>query len=250
LENGQDAKESCVTFKLKMKSEGKPPTVGGLFSTDIYIDSSTAWIDIWFLSKRKPLVMYNVTLETTLQAYRDAIRNAAFDATYDMNNESQMQELDMEVISRDPKNGTVTARFPKPKPRPEFGGLTSKQWHDKQEKRIANSGEICVYEHWTLHRNYHVGIGLHATIHEPLLTIEVINRFVEWFLQTEAEYLGTQPFQFSYEQCIAAEKSGHDSNRLLDSPSEKITMRDEYDFSNAVRSPYAALLKESDDKTE
>ena len=161
-----------------------------------------------------------------------------------------MQELEMEVISRDPKTGAVTAQFPEPKPRPEFGGLTSKQWHDKQEERIANSGEISVYENWTLHRNYCAGIGLHATIHEPFLTIDVINRFVVRFLEQETEYLGTQAFQFSYEQCIAAEKSGHDSNRLLDSASEKITMRDEYDFSNAIKSPYAAMLKESDNKTE
>jgi hypothetical protein len=228
------AQRKLCYIQVKNEIRQQSPVIGGLFSTHSYIESNTAWIDIWFLSKRKPLVMYNVTLDTTLQAYRDAVWNAAFDATYDLNNESQMQELEMEVISRDPKTGMVTTRFPEARPRPEFGGLTSSQWQDIQEERIANSGEIRVYEKWTLHRDYRTGVGLHATIHEPYLTIEAINLFVTKFLEKETEYCGMQAFHFSYEQCVAAKMSGHDSNRLLNSVSEKVTMRDEYDFSNAV----------------
>jgi hypothetical protein len=233
-------------IQVKNEIRRQAPVIGGLFSTHSYINSNTSWLDIWFLSK-KNLVMYNVTLDTTLQAYRDAIWNAAFDATFDINNESHMQELEMEVLSRDAKTGAVTTRFADPLPRAEFGGFTSMQWQKAQEERLADSGQIQVYEKWTLHRDYSCGIGLHATIHEPCLTIDVINQFIKIFLENETEYRGEQSFQFSYEQCKEAEKSGQDSNVIVD-PLEwqiagQIEKRKEYDFSNAINNPYAALLK-------
>jgi hypothetical protein len=66
-------------------------------------------------------------------------------------------------------------------------------------------------------------------------------------LENEAEYTGKQSFQFSYEQCRAAERSGQDSNAIVDPLEWRIAgqsdMREEYDFSNAIKNPYAALLK-------
>jgi hypothetical protein len=233
-------------IRVKNEIRRQAPVIGGLFSTHSYINTNTAWLDIWFLGKQ-PLVMYNVTLDTTLQAYRDAIWNAAFDATFATNNELLAQELEMEVLSRDAKTGVVTTRFSDPPPRAEFGGLTSMQWQKAQEERLADSGQIQVFEKWTLHRDYSSGIGLHATIHEPYLTIAAINRFIKRFLENEAEYKGEQAFQFSFEQCTAAERSGQDSNAIVDPLEWKSAwqsdMREEYDFSNAIKNPYAALLK-------
>jgi hypothetical protein len=237
-------KRSYIRVKNEIRRQA--PVIGGLFSTHSYINTNTAWLDIWFLGK-KPLVMYNVTLDTTLQAYRDAIWNAAFDATFAANKELLAQELEMEVLSRDAKTGVVTTQFPDPLPRTEFGGLTSMQWQKAQEERLADSGQIQVFEKWTLHRDYSCGTGLHATIHEPYLTINAINRFIKIFLENEAEYKGEQSFQFTYDQCMAAEKSGQDSNAIVD-PLDweavgRSELREEYDFSNAIRNPYAALRK-------
>jgi hypothetical protein len=233
-------------IRVKNEIRRQAPVIGGLFSTHSYINTNTAWLDIWFLGK-KPLVMYSVTLDTTLQSYRDAIWNAAFNATFAVNSELLAQELEMEVLSRDAKTGVVTTQFPDPLPRAEFGGLTSMQWQKAQEERLADSGQIQVFEKWTLHRDYSCGIGLHATIHEPYLTIDAINRFIKRFLENEAEYKGEQSFQFSFEQCRAAERSGQDSNAIVDplewNIAEQSDMRDEYDFSNAIKNPYAARLR-------
>jgi hypothetical protein len=200
------AQRKLCYIQVKNEIRLQAPEFGGLFSCDSYIDSNNSWLDLWFLSKRRPLVMYNVTLDTTIQAYCELISDAAFDATYDLKNEAMMRELEMKVESRDRRTGAVTAAFTDPPPRAEFNGLTSTEWYRQQEKHIAKAGELRVYEKWTLHHDYSTGIGLHAVVHEPFLTIDAVNRFVKRFLLDEIEFMGVEPFRFTYDEYEGAIK--------------------------------------------
>jgi hypothetical protein len=53
---------------------------------------------------------------------------------------------------------------------------------------IAIEGTIQALEKWPLHRDYSYGIGLHAILGVPFLTIDAINRFVERYLASESAY--------------------------------------------------------------
>jgi hypothetical protein len=69
-----------------------------------------------------------------------------------------------------------------------------------QCQAITNSGEVQVFERWTLHRNYHRGIGLHATIDVPYLTIDAVNAFIDRFLKEEANFRDPTPRTYRYDQ--------------------------------------------------
>jgi hypothetical protein len=205
----------------------------------------------YLVSRQTALGNVNVTLDTTLQAYRDAIWNAAFDATFATNNELLVQELEMEVLSRDAKTGVVTTRFSDPPPRAEFGGLTSTQWQKAQEERLADSGQIQVFEKWTLHSDYSCGIGLHATIHEPYLTKTRLIGLSNGFWKTRPNTRASNRSSFLLSSAgllngagkIVMRLSTPWSGKLLSKATCLKSMIFEYDFSNAIKNPYAALLK-------
>jgi hypothetical protein len=64
-----------------------------------------------------------------------------------------------------------------------------------------------------LHHDYHNGIGLHATLDVPVLTIEAVNAFIDRFLMTEANFLDPTPHTYHYEQISYW---GLDSNALIE----------------------------------
>jgi len=78
--------------------------------------------------------------------------------------------------------------------------LSRIEWVERQIPRIANDGTITVYEGWTLHHDYRFGIGLHATLDVPCLTIEAVNAFVQRFLAFEVEYANPNPISYRYDE--------------------------------------------------
>jgi len=79
-------------------------------------------------------------------------------------------------------------------------GCPGAEWVERQIPHIANDGTITVYEGWTLHHDYRFGIGLHATLDVPCLTIKAVNAFVQRFLAAEAEYANPNPISYRYHE--------------------------------------------------
>lgn len=186
------------------------PVLGGKFTTHDYIHGQNGWIDANFLGA-KPPVSYSLALQTTTCEYKELVRGRAWELSYDLAPERELPLFDGAV--KDPKTGNYVSLCREPRRYPELENMTRLQWCQAQHQKIANSGEIQVFEKWTLHHDYHHGIGLHATIDVPVLTIETVNAFIDRFLMTEANFLDPTPHTYRYEQ---VSYWGLDSNALIE----------------------------------
>lgn len=169
--------------------------LGGLFYTHDYLHGENGWIDGYFLSARTK-TFYNFALQTTRYAYVEAVRDAAWDAA------DKLVPYDFDIIrhsERDPETGLYRLNFPVDNGSVAFGGLTRMAWIDGETRRLADLRETTVREEVTLHRDYAYGIGLHATIDVPALTVETVNAFIRRFLEQEAEWKG-EPLSFTWDE--------------------------------------------------
>ena len=163
---------------------------GGLFSTHDYLHGKNWWIDCMFLG-RKPPVFYNCVLDTTRNTYKEQVRELAYERSYVLAPDDGPGLLEQAV--RDPVSGMWTSTLTEAERLDALGGLSRHEWVEQQIPHIADSAVIKIHEGWTLHRDYRFGIGLHAILDAPYLTIDVVNAFVERFLATEAGYANPKP---------------------------------------------------------
>ena len=184
--------------------------LGGKFTTDSYIHGQNGWIDAHFLGT-KPPISYSLLLQTTTCEYRELVQSRAWDMSYELAPERELPLFDSAV--KDPKTGHIVRLRSEPLLYPELENMTRLQWSKAQQQKIADSGDIQVFEKWTLHHDYHRGVGLHATIDVPFLTIEAINAFIDRFLMTETNFFDPTPHTYRYEQ---VSHWGLEPNALID----------------------------------
>lgn len=175
-----------------------PPTLGGRFYTHQYVHGDNGWLDVYFLGLRKPL-FYNATLQTTRHAYKELVWDRAWDLSFEV----APTEHDLPVwegVYKDPATGRYITSAREPHRYPELGGLTRLDWVYGQLAAIADRGETSVMEGWSLHRGYHSGIGLHATLDVPSLTVEAVNAFIDRFLQSPTALAAGERRSFRFDQ--------------------------------------------------
>ena len=186
------------------------PVLGGKFTTHDYMHGNNYWLDAHFVGT-KPPVFYSLALQTTIFEYKELVGNRAWELSYELAPERELLLFDSSI--KDHKTGNVVSSFREPYRYPELENMTRLQWAEAQHQKIADSGDIHVFENWTLHHDYRDGIGLHATIDVPVLTIEAVNAFVDRFLMVEANFLDPTPHTYRYEQILYW---GMDSNALIE----------------------------------
>ncbi len=171
--------------------------LGGLFYTHDYVHGENGWVDIYFLGKEAG-VFYNVTLQTARYEYKEEVSQAAWDAADAL----VPHRFNLfEDAKKDPVTGYYVSN-----PKPEgaldaFGGLTRFDWIREKEKEIADARTVKVHARVELDRDYAHGIGLHATIDVPFLTVEAINAFIRDFLaRGEKPWRDGNALSFSHEE--------------------------------------------------
>lgn len=184
--------------------------LGGKFTTDSYIHGQNGWIDAHFLGT-KPPISYFLALQTTTCEYCELVKSRAWEMSYELAPERELPLFDRAI--QDPKTGHIIRLLSEPLLYPELENMTRLQWSKAQHQKISDSGHIQVFEKWTLHHDYHNGIGLHATIDVPVLTIDTVNEFIDRFLMTEANFFDPTPHTYRYEQ---VSYWGLDSNALIE----------------------------------
>lgn len=170
--------------------------LGGRFYTHNYMHGENGWIDGYFLGVKKP-IFYNFALQTVPYAYKELVEIRAWDMSYEVAPVDGDPSI-FERTFKDPISGLHVTPPHEPCRYPEFDSMTRYDWAQTQYQKIADSLEIKVFEHWTLHHDYHSGIGLHATVDVPFLTIEAVNEFIDRFLQSEAEFTSQEPRSFYF----------------------------------------------------
>jgi hypothetical protein len=189
-------RRKAAYIAVKNRIRRAAPMLGGQFATHDYLHGRNGWIDAFFLGRKAPL-FYNLTIETARHAFREAVHDRAWQRSYELAPERESLFLDAGV---DPKSGYRTFRGREPARYPELDGNTRVEWVQAHLQPIADSGQIEVFEAWELHRDYVAGIGLHATIDVPYVTIDAVNGFIDRFLATEANYRDPRPRTWRYEQ--------------------------------------------------
>lgn len=172
------------------------PILGGKFTTHDYMHGENGWIDACFLGHKAP-VFYNLSIQTAIYAYREAVQDVAWDRSYVLAPE---REPLFENAVVDPKTGNRSYSRREPVEYPELGGMTRFDWINAQLPAIADSGEVSVFEDWSIHRDYVWGVGLHVTLDVPAITIPVMNDFIDRFLATESDYRDPSPGSWRYDQ--------------------------------------------------
>ena len=197
-------------MRIRSRIQRAAPVLGGKFTTHTYMHGHNGWIDAHFLGT-KPPVSYSLALQTTLCEYKELVRSRAWELSDELAPEWDLPLFDGAV--KDPTTGHYVSRRREPVRYPELENMTRLDWCEAQHQKIADSGDIHVFEKWTLQHDYHYGIGLHATINVPVLTIEAVNAFIDRFLATEANFLDSTPHTYRYDQVL---HWGLDANALIE----------------------------------
>jgi hypothetical protein len=196
-------RQKQMHFSVKRDILRAAPVLGGLFYTHDYLHGKNGWIDCYFLGKDK-FTFYNCTLETTRYAYKEAVN----DTTWNSANELLPYDYNL-IFSRDGKESQpdINAKHA------EFGGLTRFEWIEGEQRRLADARSIQVFERLSLHNDYCFGIGLHATIDVPYLTVDTVNNFISQFLEDEKPYCRNDALTYSYDDI---EYWGLESNAIVE----------------------------------
>ena len=197
-------------LRVKNRITRAAPVLGSNFTTHTYMHGNNGWIDAHFLGT-KPPVSYSLALQTTRYEYKELVRTRAWELSYDLAPELDLPLFDGAV--KDPTTGHYVSHRREPVRYTELQNMTRLDWCEAQHQKIADSGDIHVFENWTLHDDYHNGIGLHATINVPVLTIEAVNAFIDRFLIIEANFLDPTPLTYRYKQ---VSHWGLDANALME----------------------------------
>ena len=203
-------KRKSAYIRIRNRIKRAAPVLGGRFTTHTFMNGNNGWIDAHFLGT-KPPIFYNLMLQTTHCEYKELVRSRAWELSDELAPERDLPLFD--GAFKDPKTGNYVSRRREPVRYPELENMTRLDWCGAQHQKIADSGDIQVCEKWTLQHYYHHGIGLHATIDVPVLTIEAVNAFIDRFLVTEANFLDSTPHTYRYDQ---VSHWGLDANALME----------------------------------
>lgn len=185
------------------------PVLGGLFYTHDYMHGKNSWLDGYFLGPVP--VFYNFAIETAIHRFKEECMDAAWDEADAL----VPHRFNLfEGAKKDPVTGNYVCNVREPRNHPEFGGLTRIDWVMKRAAELAEEGKIEVFEEVSLHRDYRHGIGLHATVNVPFLTVDAVNAFIRTFLEGgEKAWRGETPLRFTAEQI---EHWGLESNAIVE----------------------------------
>lgn len=175
-------------IKVKNRIRHAAPVLGGTFYAPHCSCNSDAHLGILFLGRKAP-VFYDAELRTARCAYFEKVLELATDKSYELVPHHWTSISGLFVKAPDDEHYTLARdknRYP------AFGRLTRDEWIDEQICVIADSGEVQVFEEWTLERRFASGIGLFATLDVPRFGVDNVNAFVARFLETEGDYHGTQ----------------------------------------------------------
>lgn len=189
--------KKAAYISVKNDIQRAAPVLGGKFTTHDYIHGDNGWLDIYFLGIKAP-IFYNVSLCTTRYAYVQAVQKEAMERSHALVVDTEPSWLDRAY--KDPHSGNwITPAYEHPT-HPEFGGITRFEWERSQYEAIANSGAVQVFPAWTIHHDYSFGIGLHATIDAPHLTIDYINAFIDQFMKVQVAHHDSKPCCYRFDE--------------------------------------------------
>ncbi|MCX7140515.1 MAG: hypothetical protein NT123_05310 [Proteobacteria bacterium] len=201
-------KQAYIEIKNKIRRHA--PVLGGLFTTHDFMHGKNGWIDGFFLGRKAP-IFYNFVLDTTRNMYKERVRELAFDRSYEIVPDCEFGIFDAMVT--DSETGMWTTTPADPMHFTQFGGLSRDEWVEQQIPIIANERVVQVFEEWTLHNDYGYGVGLHATIDVPYLTIEAVNDFIPRFMEFKAVFHSRVALTYSHDEI---ERWGIESNAIVD----------------------------------
>lgn len=136
---------------IRIKNEIRQTALdyGGLFTSHDVITGEIQWVDFCFLSKKEK-IPWNACIDTAKLAYQDKISEKA----------------------RNELNQTFGADW-----------HTRYEWLRIREKELPDTGKVFINESIEIDCSYRFGRGLHNIKNVENITVDVINKFIEVFLE-------------------------------------------------------------------
>lgn len=192
----RERKEAYIWVKNRIRES--EPILGAPFFTDDYIYGENAWVDVYFMSRRRPRMFYNATLSTLKYMYTDSLLLKAFDAVDELIPEEyssmHMRVVDNRLMFPDYEmvdGKEVPIKFP------ALGGKTKMDWIYEEQRRLVDTREHPVYEEVELDYSYATGIGLHAQIDADGIGVDDVIRFMErFYVNGERGWVSEEPVTY------------------------------------------------------
>jgi len=173
------------------------PILGGQFYTHQYLHGRNSWLDLYFLGHKAP-TFYNATLQTSRDAYHAAVEKAALDRSYELAPDAEPSRWKAAI--KDPWTGLFVVSASEPRSYPELDGLTRSAWVDREMRLIADAHTVQLFERWELQDDYAHGLGLHVTLNVEYLNVEVINTFIQRFMEAPGQsYCDSTPLTYGFD---------------------------------------------------
>lgn len=172
-------------MRLRRNIRQATPQLGGLWYTNDYVHGHNSWVDVYFVDSATRTI-YNATLETLASRAGELAQARAYDEAAEREPPPDLFSCFVRVA------GTRSSQlvFPPDPPRAAFDGLTRSDWVKQRAAALLDAGQIAVCPETTLHRNYNYGIGVHATLHVPGLSVAIISDWVREFLANPVAWRG------------------------------------------------------------
>lgn len=183
-------REKCLKIKNDLRHG---VNCGKNFVTmyDLSASPDHGWMDIYFLSKKDPAILYVAALVSSLMELSEKIDEKAYDE-----HEELFPDYDQELtFEKFDKNLSILVWGKKSMPEHDRYG-----WVKNRKAELAKEALPPIYENVRLDYSYRSGIGLHATLKQETFTKEDIDAFIEDFWANgEKEYIADTPIVFGKE---------------------------------------------------
>jgi hypothetical protein len=167
-------KRADEVFKLKHNiAKGKYPN----FHTYDVLDQGVSWADVYFIGRDK-FTLWNATLETAANHRDDHYWSLAWDRTHGaLTQEEHDSRPDPFKDGIRLANGYKQLVFNE---EPKFDKFEGRTFNEQMDHVISTLTDP-VFERIRILPNYRYGIGLEAVLDVPLLTADIIEKFIDGF---------------------------------------------------------------------
>lgn len=166
-----------VFIRVKNDIRRAAPVLGGRFYTPDYLHGENAWADVFFLAERRNQCFFNATLSTARHELAEKADMLAFERALELR-EYRSPRFE---AANDSGHRLMVPDPSESEPHAVFDGLTRREWVARERHRIIAEGEVTVREHIELDHGYAAGIGVHAVLDVPAITVAVIEGFIDRF---------------------------------------------------------------------
>lgn len=185
-------------INVKNRIREQASILGGKFTTHHDVTNGVHWVDFYFLSVRESLVFYNATLVTVKYSLAERSYDKAFHESLDIRDYDHIRFVPSSKKDYKSVKSSGSERLP----HVEFSNLTRTEWIKARQRELLESGCMIEQDTTAMEFDYGFGIGLNGVINADLITVDVLNDYIDKFrAKGESPFKG-EPVPYTVEEIL------------------------------------------------